>query len=134
MAIKPYVIYIEDDDDDIFFLGEAFKHSNIDHPIRNFKTGLSLLKELDSTYENTCLFIVDMNMPGLNGIELIKQLKKTPEIEHIPIVVLSTGITSEERAACKKLGVSAFKKPLTIEELEAVIAEIMKHTSACSAA
>lgn len=126
------IVYVEDDEDDVFLLNAAFRDIGIKHRLKVYKSGLMLLQELHTTYGTTCLFILDMNMPGINGLELIGQLQKSLELKGVPIAVLSTGITYEQRKACQTLGIPSFKKPLTVEELMLVVKEIMRLTAECN--
>lgn len=75
-------------------------------------------REIERTHPS--VIVLDVNMPGLNGLEFCRQLKDDPETRNIPIVVLS-GSDGGTTAATKKAGADAFvKKPFSPLELLSV--------------
>ncbi|MBI5936436.1 MAG: response regulator [Betaproteobacteria bacterium] len=64
------------------------------------------------------LIITDLNMPGMNGIELIKQLRTLPAFKFVPILFLTTRAQQEKRAEAKAAGASGWLvKPVNGDEL-----------------
>jgi two-component system chemotaxis response regulator CheY len=72
------------------------------------------------------LIITDINMPDVNGLELIHFVKTNPNYQHIPMVIVTTERSSEDRERGLALGASAYiTKPFTSEQLQEVIARIL---------
>jgi len=72
------------------------------------------------------LIITDINMPDVNGLELIHFVKTNPNYQHIPMVIVTTERSSEDRERGLALGASAYiTKPFTSEQLQEVIAKIL---------
>jgi len=68
------------------------------------------------------LIFSDINMPQMNGLELVERLKKNPKTMAIPICMLTTETGSEELMRAKSLGVNAFLvKPIKKEQILAVV-------------
>ena len=64
------------------------------------------------------LLITDLNMPGMNGIELIKEVRKLPGYKFMPILFLTTESQQEKRAEAKAAGASGWLvKPTTADGL-----------------
>ncbi len=64
------------------------------------------------------LLITDLNMPGMNGIELIKEVRKLPNYRFMPILFLTTESQQTKRAEAKAAGASGWLvKPATAESL-----------------
>lgn len=64
------------------------------------------------------LIITDLNMPGMNGIELIKQVRTLPNFKFVPILFLTTESQQEKRAEAKAAGASGWLvKPVNGDEL-----------------
>ena len=64
------------------------------------------------------LLITDLNMPGMNGIELIKEVRKLPSYRFMPILFLTTESQQTKRAEAKAAGASGWLvKPATAESL-----------------
>lgn len=73
------------------------------------------------------LIITDINMPDVNGLELIHFVKTNPNYQHIPMVIVTTERSSEDKERGLALGASAYiTKPFTPEQLQGVIAKILK--------
>ncbi len=77
------------------------------------------------------LMIVDINMPGMNGIEMIAAVRALPKYASIPIFVLSTESSKEMAAKGKKAGATAwmvkpFKPPIMLKAVEQVLAAMAK--------
>lgn len=72
--------------------------------------------------ENVDLIFSDINMPQMNGLEMVERLKKNPKTAGIPICMLTTETGSEELLRAKGLGVNAFLvKPIKKEQILAVV-------------
>ena len=89
--------------------------------IRDYKTeiaqtahdGLEILKS-----RSISMIILDMELPDRHGLELLRDIKKIPELTHIPVVIISANDNPETVRDAFKLGVSYFiKKPFNVEEL-----------------
>ena len=64
------------------------------------------------------LLIIDLNMPGMNGIELIKEVRKLPACKFMPILFLTTESQQSRKAEAKAAGASGWiVKPATADEL-----------------
>ncbi|MBS1191450.1 MAG: two-component system sensor histidine kinase/response regulator [Rhodocyclaceae bacterium] len=64
------------------------------------------------------LLITDLNMPGMNGIDLIKEVRKLPSCKFMPILFLTTESQQAKRAEAKAAGASGWiVKPATADEL-----------------
>lgn len=87
-------------------------------------TGFEALKMLPQ--ESFDLIITDINMPDVNGLELINFVRTNPNYNHVPIVIVTTEKSAEDKERGLALGASAYvTKPFKAEELQEVIAKIM---------
>ena len=72
------------------------------------------------------LIFTDINMPGMNGLELIRELRKLPNYNKTPIIVLSTESNQEMLAEGKKLNVLAWMvKPFNADAVQAALGSIL---------
>ena len=73
------------------------------------------------------LLITDLNMPGINGIELIKQVRQMPAYRFMPILFLTTESQQAKRADAKAAGASGWLvKPATADELLSTVKLVIK--------
>jgi two-component system chemotaxis response regulator CheY len=83
-------------------------------------SGFEALKLLPT--EEFSLVITDVNMPDINGLELINFIKNNPRYSHIPLVIVSTEKSEEDQKRGIALGAMAYiTKPFKAHELQEVI-------------
>ena len=133
MSLKRHAISVlaaEDDEDDRLLLQEAFKEADIDETLRFVEDGEELLDYLEhrnqyrqpNTAPRPGLIILDLNMPKKNGREVLKEIKSSPAIKSIPVIILSTSANEEDIALAYGLGASSFiVKPLRFDALVQLI-------------
>jgi two-component system chemotaxis response regulator CheY len=87
-------------------------------------TGFEALKMLPQ--EQFDLIITDINMPDVNGLELINFVKSNPNYHHIPVIIVTTERSSADKERGLALGARAYvTKPFKAEELQEVIAKAL---------
>jgi two-component system chemotaxis response regulator CheY len=73
------------------------------------------------------MIITDLNMPNLDGIEMITEIRKLPGCSFIPILMLTTESQAEKKDAGKKAGATGWiVKPFNADQLIAVIRRLVK--------
>jgi len=88
-------------------------------------SGFEALKLLPS--ESFDLIITDINMPDINGLELINFIKTNERYSHIPLIIVTTEKSREDKERGLALGADAYvTKPFTTEELQEAITRILK--------
>lgn len=128
-AKKTYnqILLIEDNETDIFLAQQVISGMNITNEIVVVRTGLDGLEYLDRHYQSYHKFpeliMVDMQMPGIDGIEFIRRLKSNPHFanENTKVIVLTAGLDSDnERKMLRSIGVEdkhMLLKPIDRSEL-----------------
>lgn len=88
-------------------------------------TGFEALKLLPVQEFN--LIITDINMPDINGLELINFVKKDKRYSHIPLLIVSTEKSEEDKKRGMSLGADSYiTKPFNPEELQGTIKKLLK--------
>ena len=120
-AVNSKLILIgEDDLDDQEFLKEIFV--SIDDSVSllfapNGDQVLSLLDKSDNR-QLPCLIILDYNMPGSNGAEILKELKSNSRYDSIPKIIWSTSQSDTYKDICLELGANDYLiKPSNVNDL-----------------
>lgn len=89
------------------------------------ENGLDAIEKLASHEVN--LILSDLNMPFMDGIELIKTLKADPNMSHIPVLMVTTEADPEEKQKAMEAGASEYLvKPVTAEMVTQSIKNILK--------
>jgi two-component system, chemotaxis family, chemotaxis protein CheY len=87
--------------------------------------GKDALAKLDGSEIH--LFLTDLNMPNMDGIELTRQLRSLPAYKFVPIVLLTTESTAEKKQEGKAAGATGWiVKPFEPEKLLAVVNKVMR--------
>lgn len=120
------ILLADDDPDDRAFTIEACRECRFTNQIDAVADGEELLEYLRGTGDRSGerervrpgLILLDLRMPRMDGFEVLKALKADPELQSIPVVVLTTSQAEEDIVRSYKLGVSSFiTKPVTFAGL-----------------
>jgi CheY-like chemotaxis protein len=117
-----YIIFADDDADDLELITGFFKQYNQSINVLEFKDGKEVLKFLDDFALNATplLIVLDINMPRLNGRETLAAIRQHPKYQYIPVVIYTTSNNTADEDYCRKLGASWVSKSSTIEGVKQV--------------
>jgi len=101
-----YVLLVEDNEHDTFFFTTAIRRIENAILLPVASNGPNALVELSTSTLLPDLIFMDINMPGMSGIECLEEIVKNPGWTHIPVVMLSTSIEEVEQA--RSMGARAF--------------------------
>lgn len=121
---QQFCIYAVDDDDDDRMLIEAALKPYSDCEVTFFDNGETLLAELSTSTEEKLphLILLDLDMPLLNGYDVLKALRESPTLRSIPVLVLSGTRNEQTVRKAYELGANAFmSKPNTFLELDGLL-------------
>lgn len=124
------ILLVEDDDVDVMNVKRAFKKNNIYNPLWVAKDGLEGLEMLRSgeVARERRLVLLDLNMPRMNGIEFLRELRSDAELRLIPVVVLSTSDDERDRVDAYDLNVAGYiLKPVTLVNFVEAMATLNKY-------
>lgn len=110
------ILLVDDDDLDVMNVRRAFKKASITHPLFVAENGLAALEILRSGAmpRTRRLILLDINMPKMNGIEFLRELRKDPELSKLCVVVLTTSNEDRDRIEAYQLNVAGYLlKPVT---------------------
>lgn len=126
-AIK--VLLVEDDDGDVVLTREAFGEylPNKLDVVHDGNQALAYLRG-EGTYRGTRkpdLVLLDLNLPGRDGREVLSEIKSDPALAHVPVVVLTTSAAEEDVLRSYQLHANAFvTKPVDLDGFIAAIRQI----------
>lgn len=95
------ILLVEDNEGDILLTTEALEDAKISNSLKVIRDGASLLVYLKevaekSTSELPDLILLDINLPKLNGHEVLKAVKSNKLLKHIPIIMLTTSSSESD--------------------------------------
>lgn len=114
---KQGILIIDDSPEDIETTVEAFRNCNCKIPIYHFDNGDTALEFLftqrellphDENKITISLVLLDLNMPGTDGKEILKEIKNNPLTRSIPVNILTTSKSPDDIAACYSLGANSY--------------------------
>ena len=111
---------VDDDPEDVFVIKRTLSHSDFDIKFDSFVSGSDFLKYLESGQSDPPnLVLIDINMPKMDGLQLLSVLRSDARWSRIKTVVLSTSnIHSDKAAALSSGAIDFFTKPTTMAELQ----------------
>jgi two-component system, chemotaxis family, response regulator Rcp1 len=124
------VLLVEDDPGDVVIAREALKESKLESRLTVVPDGnaaLSYLRREDeySAAARPDLILLDLNLPGRTGHEVLAEVKADPSLRKIPIVVLTTSGAAEDVARSYDLHANVFvTKPVDFDHFTRVVKQI----------
>ena len=124
------LVLIEDDDIDVMNVKRALERAHVTNPLfvaRNGLEGLALLRS-DAIPTDRRLVLLDLNMPKMNGIEFLHELRNDPVLRPTPVVVLTTSDDDRDKIQAYDLNVAGYLlKPVTFVNFVDVMAALNKY-------
>lgn len=129
------ILLVEDDEVDILNVKRAFKKNNITNPLYLAGNGLEALRMLRGVGDRPSvvpqfrrLILLDLNMPKMNGIELLQELRTDSNLKSIPVVVLTTSAAEQDRVEASQLNVAGYLlKPVQFSDFVELMAVLNKY-------
>jgi len=118
-----FILLGEDDADDQEMLKEVFASIDVSFTLFFVNNGSEILSALGKLKgdQMPCLIVLDYNMPGLNGADILRELSTNEGYKNIPKVVWSTSGSEKFRSLCLELGaIDYVMKPNNVTDLEKI--------------
>ena len=128
----PRLLFVEDDPDDIDLLTKSLQANRIDDFLI-LDSGQRALAYLDALTEDALphLVVVDLNMPGMSGYDVIRKLKSASRYQSIPVIILTTSQRSALIEEALKQGASGYyHKPVSLKDLHTLVQELYHRATA----
>lgn len=133
------ILLVEDDEVDIMNVKRAFKKYKITNPLYLAGNGIEALAMLRSSTEKPSpvpakrrLILLDLNMPKMNGLEFLQELRQDEELKRTPVIVLTTSDEDKDRIEAYNLNVAGYiLKPVTFNNFAEVMVALNKYWALC---
>ncbi len=113
------ILLVEDNPGDAFLISNAFKRrpAMVLKQVTNGKDALDLLHQSLQSGQLPDLMLLDLNLPQVDGYQVLEQVKTDPDLMHIPVIVLSTSSAREDVLRSYRLHANCYMtKPLNLQD------------------
>lgn len=118
--------YIDDDSDDLEYFRFALAEIDQKVKLHTHSNPFSFVSELENICKEHPLIFIDINMPGKNGFELLKDIRETLLCKKVPIIMISTSDNPNSILVSKELGATLYAvKPNNIEDLKTMLENLL---------
>lgn len=127
------VVSVEDSDTDFMALQFALKAAGVNVPLTRCATGREALSWMEDApscdlSERTSLVLMDLNLPGIDGLQLLKAVRQKDPKRQVPVIVLTTSSHPRDIANCYEAGADAYlTKPLALEDWEQKVGPLTEY-------
>ena len=124
------ILLVEDDPGDVVLIRESFQDHKVANELTVVSDGVQALAFLRregeyATARRPGLVLLDLNLPRMNGIEVLEQIKGDPALATIPVVVLTTSDSEDDIVRSYTLHANAYiTKPVDFERFRHVVHQI----------
>lgn len=127
---KLFIAVVDDDVDDCEILATAFRRSYSGMTVLTFGSGSGLLSFLEAAPAMPELVVLDVYMPAMDGLEVVRGMKADARMEAIPVVLLSTSLNDTiSRSISSFEDVSFMAKPYDLDHYMVLATDIIYRTA-----
>ncbi len=124
----PTILIVDDDEGHAILIRQNLQSAGLNNRIEHFRDGQAILDFFFTRRalpQETYLVLLDIRMPKVDGIEVLRRLKADPEFRKLPIIMLTTTEDSREVERCHELGCSVYiQKPVDYDRFAEAIRRI----------
>lgn len=129
MSTPPVILIVEDDEGHAILVRENLELAGLNNRIEHFSDGQAVLDFLFRhgrgqvrEHEQMYLVLLDIRMPKVDGIEVLRRIKEDQELRKLPVIMLTTTDDAREVERCHELGCSVYvQKPVDYEKFAEAI-------------
>lgn len=104
-----HILLVDDDHIDVMTVQRAFEKGHIANPLHVAKNGLEALEKLrDGSVGPRRVVLLDLNMPKMNGMEFLRELRADPDLQPTSVVVLTTSDGERDKLEAYKFNVAGY--------------------------
>jgi CheY-like chemotaxis protein len=131
MTQKVDILLVEDNADDIELAVHALREEKLANGITIARDGEEALDiifqrgQVDPAYQPPRLILLDLKLPKVDGLDVLRAVKGDPRTKAIPIVVMTSSKEERDLVESYKLGVNAYvQKPVGFDEFRSIVKEL----------
>ncbi len=130
------LLVIEDSDEDFATLARMITKAQVSNPVYRCEDGEEAFDYLyhEGEYQDRSvsprpsLIVLDLNLPGTDGREVLARIKQDQELQTIPVVIFSTSSNPKDVDACYRYGISGYLvKPMNTSRLNQLVKTFLEY-------
>ena len=121
-----HILHVEDDPDDVELLQSAFEDIANLPDVKVIREGHKVLPWLEQQSVLPDVIVMDLNLPKMHGKEILAAIKANDHLRDLPVVILTTSSSKEDKNYCLNHGVSTYiTKPATVQGFKDAVKMIL---------
>jgi CheY-like chemotaxis protein len=126
---RDLVLVVEDSDEDVEAIGRAIGRSHPDVRLEFLRSGAGVLPRLTAAgAQRPRLVLLDLNMPGERGLDVIRHVRERDELADLTLVVFTSSESQAEADACYAAGADSYiYKPINFELFQSVLSQTLNY-------
>jgi len=124
------ILLVDDDEVDVIIVKRAFGTANVTNKLFIARDGIEALEMLrgDEMPKDRRVMLLDINMPRMNGIELLREIRQDAALKGLSVIVMTTSTEERDRVEAFKLNVGGYiVKPVTFRAFVEAMALLNKY-------
>ena len=113
------ILLVEDNPADVELTLRAFKTNRLSNKIHVARDGVEALEFLfgdEGPVSRLCVVLLDVKMPRMDGLEVLRRMRADPRTRHLPVVMMTSSSEESDRLASYDLGANSYiVKPVDFE-------------------
>ena len=119
------ILLVEDNDDDVKLTLRAFKQYKIANEVKVVRDGVEALDFLTSATILPTLVLLDIKLPKIDGLEVLKRIRSDERLRRLPVVMLTSSKEQQDIVEGYGLGANSYiRKPVDFEQFTEAVRQI----------
>lgn len=123
------IVLVEDHAPDVFLVQKALRDNQVEFQMTRFEDGEQVLRELPKwgSAEMPDLIILDLNVPKVDGMDILRAIRRDPALSDVPIAILTSSRTRQDKMDALASGADRFiTKPVNLQSFVGVVGGSIK--------
>lgn len=132
------ILLVEDDSVDVMNVQRAFRKNNIQNPLHIARNGIEALEMLRGSSSipkiepQPKIIMLDINMPKMNGIEFLKEIRQDEELKSISVFIMTTSNDDHDKFQAYNMNVAGYiVKPISFEKFVNAVSILNNYWHLC---
>jgi chemotaxis family two-component system response regulator Rcp1 len=128
---KITILLAEDNPADVFLICESLKEHGVEFAMELVESGEQAMARLDQLKDGSSglppdVVVLDLNLPQIDGTELLRHLRDIPRLAELPVVIFTSSDSPQDRQNAAMLGAMYIRKPVNLDEFMKIGQELKR--------